>query len=84
MLAWFAGEIVKGVAVDMAKDPLSIWVRRMIKGGPGHPHGALALTAEQAVRVRTTVVEQGFQAGSASGRAALIADATAGALHVRP
>jgi hypothetical protein len=84
VLAGFVGEIVKGVAVDVTKENLSTWIRRMIKGGPDGDPGVLALTAEQAVRVRATVVEQCFQAGLPSGQAALIADATVGALHIRP
>lgn len=84
VLAQFAGELVKGVAVDVAKEPASSWVRRMIKGRPSDPPGPLALTAQQAFRVRTTVVEQCYQAGLPSAQAALIADATVGALHVRP
>jgi hypothetical protein len=84
LLGAFAGEILKGVAVDVTKEPLSTWVRRMIRGRNGDPHAALALSAEQALRVRTTVVEQCFQAGLPSAQASLIADATVGALHVRP
>jgi hypothetical protein len=56
----------------------------MVKRNPAEPPGRLALTAEQAGRVRRTVVDQCFRAGLPSAQAALIADATVGALHVRP
>jgi hypothetical protein len=78
------GEILKGVVTDMAKEPLSAWVRRLIKRNPAEPPGSIALDGAQAARVRQAVVDQCGLAGLASGQAALIADATIGSLHVRP
>jgi hypothetical protein len=84
VLAGFVGEIVKGVATDVTKDSLSTWIRRLIKSRPDEAAGALALTPDQGARVRETVVAQCYHAGLPSAQAALIADATVGALHVRP
>lgn len=84
MLATFVGEIVKGVATDVAKDSTSTWIRRFIKRRPDERPGALALTPAQAHLLRGTIVERCFQAGLPSAQASLIADATVGALHVRP
>jgi hypothetical protein len=78
------GEILKGVVTDMAKEPLSVWVRRLIKRSPAEPPGPIALTGAQAAQVRQAVVDQCGRAGLACGHAALIADATVGSLHVRP
>lgn len=78
------GEILKGVVTDVAKEPLSAWVRRLIKRNSAEPPGPIALNGAQAAHVRQAVVDQCFRAGLASGQAALIADATIGSLHVRP
>jgi hypothetical protein len=78
------GEILKGVVTDMAKEPLSAWLRRLIKRNPTDPPGPIALNGAQAAQVRQAVVDQCDRAGLASGQAALIADATIGSLHVRP
>ena len=84
LLSSFAGEIVKGIAVDLAKEPMAPWIRRLFKRRPDDPPGPVALTADQARRVRDTVVAQCYRTGLPSHQAALIADATLGALHVRP
>jgi hypothetical protein len=68
----------------MAKEPLSAWVRRLIKRYPAEPSGPIALNGAQAAQVRQAVVDQCFRARLASDQAALIADATVGSLHVRP
>lgn len=78
------GEIVKSLVTDVAKEPLSAWVRRLIKQNPAEPPGSLTLDAGEAARVRQAVVDQCFRAGLESRQAALIADATVGSLHVRP
>ena len=78
------GEIVKGLVTDVAKEPLSAAVRRLIKRHPAEPPGAIALDGGQAARVRQAVVDQCYRAGLESAQAALIADATIGSLHVRP
>jgi hypothetical protein len=86
-LGAFAGEIAKGIAVDLAKEPATSWVRRLFKrhpAEPAEPAGPLALTREQAGHVRQAVVAKCYAIGLPSEQAALIADATVGALHVRP
>jgi hypothetical protein len=84
LLATFVGEIVKGVAVDITKDPLSATIRRLFKRNATEPPGPLALTRAQTDRVRQAVVDQCFRAGLPSGQAALLADATVGSLHTQP
>lgn len=75
------GEIAKGVGVDVAKEPLSVWIRRLFSRTP--EAASVALTGPQANHVRQTVVAQCYRAQLPSGQAALIADAVVGALHVR-
>jgi hypothetical protein len=84
LLVAFATEIVKGVAVDLAKEPVGGWVRRLFRRGPADPAGPLALTPQQALEVRRAVVAQCYAMRLPSAQAALIADATVGSLHVRP
>jgi hypothetical protein len=84
LLGTIVGELAKGVAVDLAKEPLTVWVRRLIRRDPAEPPGPLALTPEQADRVRHAVVAQSYRIGLPSAQATLIADATVGSLHVRP
>jgi hypothetical protein len=84
VLAGFAGEIAKGLATDLAKEPLSVWIRRLFRRHPAEPPGPFALTGYEAGRVREVVVAQCYRAGVPSDKAALIADATVGSLHVRP
>lgn len=83
VLVTIAGELGKDVAKDLVKDPVVAWVRRLFKRHPDEPPGPEPLTVEQAGRVRDAVLAQGHRAGLAGEQAALIADATVGALHVR-
>ena len=83
MLGAFAGEIIKGVAVEVAKEPATSWIRRLFKRSPAEPPGPVALTVDQAGQLRQAVVAQCYRIGLPSDRAALIADATVGSLHVR-
>jgi hypothetical protein len=84
LLGTIAGEIAKDVAKDLAKEPLTSWVRRLIRRSPAEPTGPIALTAEQAARVRQAVLTQSYRLGLPSEQAALLADATLGSLHTRP
>jgi hypothetical protein len=58
-------------------------IRLRFKRHPDETAGLEALTPEQAHRIRDTVLAQSHAAGLPSEQAALIADATVGALHVR-
>jgi hypothetical protein len=58
-------------------------IRLRFKRHPDELAGPEALTPAQASRVRDIVVVQSHAAGLPSEQAALIADATIGALHVR-
>jgi hypothetical protein len=84
MLGTIVGDIVKEVALDLAKEPLTSWVRRLIRKSPAEPTGPIALDAEQAGRVREAVLTQGHRLGLPSEQAAMLADATIGSLHTRP
>lgn len=84
LLGTIVSELAKGLAVDLAKEPVTAGVRRLIRRDPAEPAGPLALTPEQAGRVREAVVAQSHRIGLPSAQAALIADATVGSLHVRP
>lgn len=77
------GEIAKGVGVDVVKEPVSVWIRRLFRRSPTEPPTAAALTGPQADHVRHTIVAQCYRARLPSDQAALIADAVVGALHVR-
>lgn len=65
------------------KDPVVDQIRRLFKRYPAEPPGRDALSPEQAWRVRQAVIAQCHAVGLPSEQAALIADATVGALHVR-
>lgn len=84
MLGAIVGEIAKGVATDLAKEPLTSRIRRLFKRSPAEPAGPIALTAQQAGWVRQAVLTQCYRLGMPSEQAAMVADATVGSLHVRP
>lgn len=77
-------DIAKDIALDLAKEPLTNRVRRLFRKSPAAPAGPIALSAEQAGRVRHAVLTQCHRLGLPSEQAALVADATLGSLHTRP
>jgi hypothetical protein len=79
VLGTIAGELGKDIAKDLVKDR----IRRLFKRHPDEPAGPDALSPEQAGRVRQAVIAQCHAVGLPSEQAALVADATVGALHVR-
>lgn len=83
LLGTIAGELGKDIAKDLVKDPVVERLRRLFKRDPDEPAGPDALSPEQAGRVRHAVIAQCHAVGLPAGQAALIADATIGALHVR-
>src|SRR6478735_134001 len=50
-----AGAIIKGVAVEVAKEPATSWIRRLFKRSPAEPPGPVALTVDQAAQLRQAV-----------------------------
>jgi hypothetical protein len=83
VLGAMAGDLGKDVAKDLLKDSVVKQIRLRFKRHPDETAGLEALTPEQAHRIRDTVLAQSHAAGLPSEQAALIADATVGALHVR-
>jgi hypothetical protein len=83
VLGAMAGDLGKDIAKDLLKDPVVKQIRLRFKRHPDEPAGSEALTLEQASKVRDVVVAQSRAAGLPAEQAALIADATVGALHVR-
>jgi len=84
VLGTVAGELGKDIAKDLVKDPVVDRIRRLFKRQPDQPSpGPEALSIEQAGRVRQAVVAQCHAVGLPAQQAALVADATVGALHVR-
>jgi hypothetical protein len=84
VLSAIAEELVKDVAKDLVKEPLVATIRRLFRRHPAEPPGPVALSAEQAARVHREVLAQGHVVGLSPEQAALVADATVGALYVRP
>jgi hypothetical protein len=84
LLGAIVAETAKEVMVDLAKAPLVVRVRALIRRDPAEQPGPVALTADQADRVREAVLTHCRNIGLPSGLAALVADATVGSLHVRP
>lgn len=83
VLGAIAADLGKDVAKDLVKEPVVDWLRRLIRR-PGQAPPADALTAAQLARVRGVVEEKARACGLADAQAALVADATAGALHAAP
>jgi hypothetical protein len=83
VLGAMASDLGKDIAKDLLKDPVVRQIRLRFKRHPDELAGPEALTPAQASRVRDIVVVQSHAAGLPSEQAALIADATIGALHVR-
>jgi len=83
MLGTIAGELGKDVAKEVIREPAANWIRRLFRRQPAEPPGPVALSPEQAARVRDAVVAQCHALGLDPRYAALVADATIGSLHVR-
>lgn len=83
VLGTIAGELGKDIATDLVKGPVVDRIRRLFKRHPDEPAGPDTLSPEQTGRVRQAVIAQCHAVGLPSEQAALVADATIGALHVR-
>jgi len=83
VLGTIAGELGKDITKDLVKDPVVDRIRRLFKRHHREPPGPDALSPEQAGRVRQAVIAHCHAVGLPSEQAALVADATVGALHVR-
>lgn len=83
VLGTVVGELGKDIAKDLVKDPVVDRIRRLFKRHPDEPAGPDALSPEQAGWVRQAVIAQCHAVGLPSEQAALVADATVGALRVR-
>jgi hypothetical protein len=78
------GEIGKDIAQDLLKESATARIRRVFKRNPDEAPGPEALTPEQVDRVRQAVLSRCHAVGLPAAQAALISDATIGALHTRP
>lgn len=78
------GEIVKSLGVDLTKEPLAAWIRRLFRKTRAEATAPVTLTGQQASYVREIIVNQCYRADLPSKQATLIADAIIGGLHVRP
>lgn len=76
-------EIGKDVAQDLLKDSVTVRVRRLFKRNADEAPGSEVLSPEQVDRVRRAVLTQCHAVGLSAAQAALISDATIGALHTR-
>lgn len=82
VLGQFAADTAKDVGKDLVKDPIVTTIRRLFRRSPTEP-AAAALGPAEIDRVRAVVLRQSAALGLPPAQAELIANATAGALHVR-